>query len=128
MIATNLAVITDDMLDYCKAKDIYISTSLDGPADLHNRNRPRPGGDSYQRTIAGINKVRNVLGRDKVSALMTTTQGSLPRVKDIIDEYVRSGFDRIFLRPLSPYGFAIKTKSYQAYDVTALAPVLLRGT
>jgi uncharacterized protein len=117
VIATNLAVITDDMLDYCKAKDIYISTSLDGPADLHNRNRPRPGGDSYERTIAGINKVRNILGRDKVSALMTTTQGSLTRVKDIIDEYVKSGFDRIFLRPLSPYGFAIKTKSYQAYDV-----------
>lgn len=117
VIATNLAVITDDMLDYCKAKDIYISTSLDGPADLHNRNRPRPGGDSYERAIAGINKVRNILGRDKVSALMTTTQGSLTRVKEIIDEYVRSGFDRIFLRPLSPYGFAIKTKSYQAYDV-----------
>lgn len=117
VIATNLAVITDEMLDYCKSKDIYISTSLDGPADLHNRNRPRPGGDSYERTISGINKVRNVLGRDKVSALMTTTEGSLTRVKDIIDEYVRSGFNRIFLRPLSPYGFAIKTKSYQAYDV-----------
>lgn len=117
VIATNLAVLTDEILSYCKAHEIYISTSLDGPADLHNRNRPRPGNDSYQRTIAGINRVRNVLGRDKVSALMTTTQGSLSRAKDIINEYVRQGFNRIFLRPLSPYGFAIKTKSYQAYDV-----------
>ncbi len=87
VIATNLAVITDEILEYCKSHGIFISTSLDGPADLHNRNRPRPGNDSYERTIAGIDKVRNILGRDKVSALMTTTQGSLNRVKDIIDEY-----------------------------------------
>lgn len=117
VIATNLAIITDEILEYCKDHGIFISTSLDGPADLHNRNRPRPGNDSYERTIAGIDKVRNALGRDKVSALMTTTQSSLNRAKDIIDEYARQGFNRIFLRPLSPYGFAIKTKSYQAYDV-----------
>jgi His-Xaa-Ser system radical SAM maturase HxsB len=117
VIATNLACISDEMLDYCKVHDILISTSLDGPADLHNRNRPRPGGDSYQRTIAGINRVRNALGRDRVSALMTATEASLGRVKDIIDEYVRLGFGGIFLRPLSPYGFAIKTKFYSAYDV-----------
>ena len=86
VIATNLALISDEALIFCKAHNILISTSLDGPADLHNRNRPRPGGDSYQRTIAGINRVRNALGRDRVSALMTTTQASLGRVKDIIDE------------------------------------------
>ena len=118
VIATNLAVITDEMLSYCKENDIYISTSLDGPADLHNRNRPRPGNDSYERATQGIRRVRDVLGRDRVSALMTTTQASLNRATDIIDEYVRMGFDRIFLRPLSPYGFAMKTKSYQAYDIT----------
>jgi hypothetical protein len=48
---------------------------------------------------------------------MTTTEASLSRVRDIIDEYVGLGFESIFLRPLSPYGFAIKTKSYSAYDV-----------
>jgi uncharacterized protein len=117
VIATNLACVSDEILDYCKAHNILISTSLDGPADLHNRNRPRPGGDSYQRTIDGINRVRNALGRDRVSAIMTTTEASLSRVKDIIDEYVRLGFEGIFLRPLSPYGFAIKTKSYSAYDI-----------
>ena len=28
--------------------DVYISTSLDGPADLHNKNRPRPGRNSWE--------------------------------------------------------------------------------
>ena len=48
---------------------------------------------------------------------MTTTERSLDRVRDIIDCYLEQGLTDIFLRPLSPYGFAIKTKSHAAYDV-----------
>ena len=54
MIATNLALLDDDVLEFCRRHDIYISTSLDGPADLHNKNRPRPGGDSWERAVDGI--------------------------------------------------------------------------
>ena len=115
VIATNLANINDEMLEFCRVHNILISTSLDGPADLHNKNRPRPGNDSYQRTIEGINRVRSTLGRNQVNALMTTSKASLGRVKDIIDEYVRQDFNGIFLRTMSPYGFAIKTKWYEAY-------------
>lgn len=117
VIATNLALLDEEVLDFCAAHDVYISTSLDGPADLHNRNRPRPGGDSFERTVEGIRRVRETLGIDRVSALMTTTAASLPRVREIIDCYLEQGLTRIFLRPLSPYGFAIKTKSHAAYDV-----------
>jgi uncharacterized protein len=117
VIATNLAVLTDEILDFCQDHDVLISTSLDGPADLHNRNRPRTGKKSYELAVLGIERVRAALGRDRVSALMTTTEASLPRVREIIDEYVYRGFDNIFLRPLSPYGFAIKTRWYSAYDV-----------
>jgi His-Xaa-Ser system radical SAM maturase HxsB len=116
VIATNLALLNDEVLGFCKTHEILISTSLDGPADLHNENRPRRGRDSYERATAGIARARQVLGPDRVSALMTTTRSSLTRSKDIIDEYVRQGFDTIFLRPLSPYGFAIKTKTHAAYN------------
>lgn len=114
--ATNLAIVTDEMLDFCAEHDIGISTSLDGPRELHNKNRPRPGGDSYERTIIGVAKVRQRLGRQAVSALMTTTQASFPHVREIIDEYLEQEFNGIFMRPLSPYGFALKTKFYRAYD------------
>ena len=127
VIATNLAMVTDEILAFCKEHAILISTSLDGPADLHNSNRPRPGRDSHQRALAGIEKARTVLGRDQVSALMTTTEASLTRVTDIVDEYVRLGFPGIFLRPLSPYGFAIKTKSYSAYDTDAWLDFYFQG-
>lgn len=116
VIATNLALIDDHILSFCRDHAILLSTSLDGPKDLHNANRPRPGGDSYERTVRGITLAREVLGHDRVSALMTTTEASLSRVHDIINEYVAQGFKGIFLRPLSPYGFALKTRSYHAYN------------
>ena len=57
-----------------------------------------------------------MLGVDQVSALMTTTEKSLSQPREIIDEYLRLGFNGIFLRSLSPYGFAIKTNRFQSYD------------
>jgi len=116
VIATNLSVLDDDILSFCRDHDIYLSTSLDGPEDLHNANRPNPGNNSYQLEIDGIRRARAALGADHVSALMTTTKASLPRVTQIIDEYVSQGFNGIFLRSLSPYGFAIQTKVFNDYD------------
>ena len=116
VIASNLAVVDRSMLEFCRAHSIHISTSLDGPRELHNSNRARPGRNSYEKTIEGIHLVREILGEDQVAALMTTTEASLGRVKEIIDEYLAQGFYSIFLRPLSPYGFAIRTKSYRAYS------------
>lgn len=117
VITTNLSLLTDDILAFCLAHDICLSTSLDGPEELHNRNRPRPGKNGYQLTIEGIRKAQAALGKDKVGALMTTTEASLPRVKEIIDTYLSLGMDSIFLRALSPYGFAVKTRQTEKYDV-----------
>jgi radical SAM protein with 4Fe4S-binding SPASM domain len=50
---------------------------------------------------------------------MTTTQLSLQYPTEIIDEYVRQGFHSIFLRPISPYGFAVKTKQKTGYQLNA---------
>lgn len=115
VIATNLAIINDEILNYCRDHDILISTSLDGPRDLHNLNRPRKGNDSYERAVAGIERARAVLGQDRVSALMTTTKASLRQPEAIVDEYVQRGFPSIFLRSLSPYGFAVKTRAITSY-------------
>ncbi len=116
VITTTLSLATDEMLEYCRDHRIFLSSSLDGPEDLHNKNRPRPGRDSYARFVDGLERARDIIGYDAVSALMTTSPSSMSRVKDIVDEYVRLGFSAIFLRHLSPYGFALKTKSYQAYN------------
>lgn len=116
VIATNLSLIDPEILDYCLENEVYLSTSLDGPEDLHNKNRPRPGKNGFELTSRGINSARQKLGSQFISALMTTTKESMPRVEEIIDEYIVHGFHSIFLRPLSPYGFAITTRQTEKYD------------
>lgn len=127
VITTNLALITKEILAFCAKHNIQISTSLDGPREIHNANRPRPGGDSYERTIAGIELARDVLGENRIAALMTTTKASLNQVEAIIDEYVGLGFNSIFLRSLSPYGFAVKTGAISGYDIEAWLDFYYRG-
>jgi sulfatase maturation enzyme AslB (radical SAM superfamily) len=39
-------------------------------------------------------------------ALMTTTRQSLPYAKEIVDQYLALGLEQIFVRPLSPIGYA----------------------
>jgi uncharacterized protein len=108
VIATNLALISDEILSFCKEHEVLISTSLDGPDFIHNKNRYRPGKNSHKLAIDGISKARDVLGHDRVGALMTTTAISLLHPVEIINEYIANGFNSIFLRPISPYGFAVR--------------------
>lgn len=127
VIASNLTHVDDDVLAFAREHQIYFSTSLDGPEDLHNTNRPLRGGNSYRAALAGIARIRVALGPDHVSALMTTTPASLPRVTEIIDEYVRQGFRSIFLRSLSPYGFAVRTRLIRGYDIADWLAFYRRG-
>lgn len=119
VVATNLAFLTDEILAFLRDNSVLISTSLDGPAPVHNANRPRPGNDSYEITISGIQRAREALGHDRVAAIMTTTRRSLENPEAIVDEYVTQGFDRIFLRPISPYGFALRTRHKTGYELDA---------
>ncbi|MGC5698965.1 His-Xaa-Ser system radical SAM maturase HxsB [Pseudomonas sp. NFXW11] len=108
VITTTLHHLTNEILDFALLHRIQFSTSLDGPASLHNANRPTPSRDSYEKTVRGIQWVRERLGHDSVAALTTLTSRSLEQPQAIIDEYVNLGFSSISLRPLSPYGFASK--------------------
>jgi len=116
VIATNLSFCTDAILDYCSLHGISISTSLDGPEALHNKNRPRPGKNGHQLVVEGIKRIQRRLGKDCVSALMTSTLDSLSQAREIIDEYVALQLNEIFLRPMSPYGFAVRTGQIDKYN------------
>ncbi len=117
VIASNLTHLSDEILGFCRAHKIDFSTSLDGPEALHNERRALPRGNSYQAAVDGIHRVKEALGPEHISALMTTSPGSLSQVREIIDEYVHQGFHSIFLRSLSPYGFAVKTSLVHRYTV-----------
>lgn len=113
VLCTNSIHLTERMLEICKKYVVVISTSLDGPAFLHNSNRGKK--DSYEKVVAGIEKVRMAVGPDKVSALMTTSVEGLNYPIEIVDEYVKLGFHAIFLRALNPYGLATHNDNWSEY-------------
>lgn len=112
---STLHFLTDSMLNYFREHSFTLSTSLDGPEWLHNANRPNRDHESFLRTIEGIAKARYALGGDRVAALTTLTKTSLPHPEAIIDTYLEQGFRSVFLRPLSPYGFAVRTEQTIGY-------------
>lgn len=117
VIATNLSHLTDEVLAFCKEKRVYLSTSLDGPEDIHDAQRPRVGGHSYRSTVEGIRRAQAILGPDAVSALMTPTASSMARVEEIVEEYARQNLHSVFLRHRSPYGFAARNEKFERYDL-----------
>lgn len=116
VICTNLSTLTDEHLEFCRRNQVKISTSLDGPAFLHDHNRPFSRGSSHATTIWNLKRAQEALGVSQVSALMTTTKESLKYPKEIVDEYLRLGLGSIVLRSLSPYGFAVKTMKSIGYS------------
>jgi len=113
VICSNSIAVNSDILEYLKAHKVLLSTSLDGPAHIHNKHRSHLSNDSYTNTIKGIKNAQSILGKENVSALMTTTRSSLPYPKQIIDEYRKYGFANIFLREINPYGLASTNKEYK---------------
>ncbi len=127
VVCTNLSLITSNILKYFKKHNIYVSTSLDGPKDLHNANRPLQNLDkSYMIVVENIKKAQSMLGLDKVSALMTTTRESLSRFPEIVDEYIERGFNHVFFRALNPYGFAHKDKLIFEYTTEEYAEAYVK--
>lgn len=118
VVCTNATLIEKEHLDFLKDYKVYISTSLDGPKDIHNFNRPlQTNNNSYDVLIEKIALCQAYLGPDSVSALMTVSRRSLEDLRSIIDEYVRQNLRMIFLRPLNPYGYAKKERDRIGYDI-----------
>lgn len=113
ILCTNCFNLTDEIIDICKTYNVLISTSLDGPAFVHNRNRGVE--NSYEKVTAGIALAREALGKERVSALMTTSEFALDYPKEIVGEYVQLGFSDIFLRALNPYGKATGNSDWVRY-------------
>ena len=104
-IVTNLIALTDEKLQALIDNNVSICTSLDGCEIVHNHNRKlRSGEGTYQHVKEAIQRVRSA-GKE-VGAIETTTRFSLQYPVEIVDEYVSTGLSGIFLRPLTPLGFA----------------------
>jgi uncharacterized protein len=122
VVCTNLTGITPEKLEFFRDHKVCISTSLDGPQSLHDKNRIlRKGGGTYDTFIANYQEAINICGAELISALMTTTTDNIDRLKEVVDEYVRLGFPGVFIRSLNPYGLAAKNTQQLGYSMEYFA-------
>lgn len=110
-LVTNLSLMNKDIFEFLEKNDVNICTSLDGPLALHDKNRPVGKISGYKKTSHWIKKINkkyseNKAVKKKLSAIPVVSKNSLKKHKEIIDEYVRQGFDEIFFRPLNPFGIS----------------------
>lgn len=104
-VVSNLTLLDDDMIRFFADHRVNVSTSLDGDGRIHNSNRPLPGGNSYEVWKFKYSRLVASLGH-KIGAIQTTTRLSLDHPREIVDTYIENGFDRVFIRPLTPLGYA----------------------
>ena len=113
VICTNIIKFSEELLNLCERYQVYVSTSLDGPESIHDSNRGVNG--SYKHFVDSMLKIRERLGHDRISPLMTTSKLSLDHPIEIVDSYRQLGFHYIFLRPLNPYGRAKYNEDWNLY-------------
>lgn len=106
VLCTNLTLATDEVLQFCKQENISISTSLDGPRAIHNRNRGAGWDDNYGRFRERLCRAFDIVGSDAVSALTTIAPPCLDSPIDIINEFVDIGLKSVFLRRVTHVGRA----------------------
>jgi len=104
-LVTNLTLMDEEKLDWLIENKVEINTSLDGPKEVHNKNRKYESGKgSYDDVVRWIKILREkgIL----ISAMPTISRFSLPYWKEIVDEYLRLGFNRFWIRRLNVGGVA----------------------
>ena len=104
-IVTNASLLTQEIMEYFEQHQISVSLSIDGDRTVQEHNRPMNNGKSnYSCVLQHISSLK----RKKVlaGAVMTTTRFSLDKTRRIINTYLELGFEDIFIRPLTPLGFA----------------------
>lgn len=118
-IVTNLTLMTDEIADYLIDEGITVCTSLDGPKEVHDKNRIihiREGREvgTYEKVSYWINRIndkyKKINSKQKVNALMTITRHSLPYYKEIIDTYVEHDITFVDIRQLTIVGKAAEKK------------------
>lgn len=116
VICTAGGPLSEAFIDWAKGKKVDFSISLDGPESVHLHNRPSRYFNTHKTTIGAIEQVRSALGFHRVNSLTTISRHSLVYPKEIVDSYFDLNFPGIFLRPLSPFGFAAATQHRIGYD------------
>ncbi|MGS0629028.1 His-Xaa-Ser system radical SAM maturase HxsB [Photorhabdus sp. RM125S] len=108
VIATSLSLLDASIIDWVKDRNITFSVSLDGKEDVHNKNRILTGAKAHSKAVTGIQTIRDELGLSRVATVTTVTKELIADPASIVEAHLSLGLKDMFIRPVSPYGFAHK--------------------
>lgn len=104
-LVSNLVALDDEKLKYLVDHKVSVCTSLDGPKQVQENNRRcKVSGSTFDYATKGIKKLQEngICG----GAIQTTTRYSLQYPEEIVNTYFEMGMHGIFIRALTPLGFA----------------------
>ena len=122
-IVSNMTSPDPELLRWLIEQDVHLSTSLDGNRSVHEYNRPlstahKSSYDAWHEGMELYKKLcKECCKKATLSAIQTTTRESLKFPKEIIDEYISNGMNNLYLRPLTPLGYALSN-----WDVIGYTP------
>ncbi|MBF0132326.1 MAG: radical SAM protein [Magnetococcales bacterium] len=120
VICTALNTLPNRLLRLMAQDNVYLSTSLDGPSELHSRNRTRSP-EATRRFENHLRRLLDSFGPERIHFLPTVMPNDFHRLPEIIDAYRAWGCDGIYLRSASFHGFARKQLPTEMADQSALA-------
>jgi uncharacterized protein len=122
-VRSGVSLVTNGVMSEAKARWIgenldSVTLSIDGPPDIHNRNRPRANGTASHPDAARTLRILQQASRCKVDVRSTVLEDDLPRMREIV-EFFHQEFNlkRLCLEPVSICG--------RAKDNRHIAPMAL---
>lgn len=102
---TNATLLSQEIVSFCAAHDVHLSLTLDGPADVHDRQRINWGGHgSYRHVVRAIELLQRMHVRFGVIGVVTAH--SVDRAFDIMDHYRELGIGAVKLNHCTPQGYS----------------------
>lgn len=113
VICTNLSDLSQDFLNLAQRDDFFISSSLDGPPEIHKSHRTFNNKNTSD-FFYNLDFVLKEFGSKKISLLPTIVDQE--RINETIDFFYEKKLPEIFLRPVNYQGFARKKFSNISQD------------
>ncbi|MBR9679985.1 MAG: SPASM domain-containing protein, partial [Candidatus Altiarchaeota archaeon] len=95
-----------EKMEFFIENNIGVCFSLDGPEKLHDLHRPRCGGGGSHAEVVKWIKKFSERKYDGLHAIPVITKHSLPKWKEVVDEYLSLGIRKIRFKYLSYFGRA----------------------
>lgn len=101
-LTTNATLLNPEIIEFMHQHRIAVAVSLDGPADVHDVNRPDAvGGGSYDQIVGQLDGL--IKGASSaVAARVTLTPGQWSRVEEVFSHLMGLGFHEVGIAPVSP--------------------------